>query len=150
MLAASAITIRPTSIAELIERAGALLDAHHDETEPHFGRPEPRWSSYRQIESMGMLLAFGAFDGDEMVGYALAYVLPHMHYPWSYGNHDALFLRKDCRRGSLGGRLMRALSAAAKERGAACMFWHAKPGTPFEQLVARGAKVEETVYREDL
>lgn len=146
------VTIRQIVATEHAEAMSALFVQHWQENETHLSGnpPNPMVSAYKQLESMGCLVAYGAFDDDEMIGYCLAFVLPHLHYGFMYGNHDILFLRKDYRKGSTGLKLISRVTKTCEELGAKFMLWHAKPGTNMDQLLIKtGATLEETVYRKE-
>lgn len=145
--------VREISAVAYFDRAANLARQHWLETEAGLVDQPPCLpvATYEALEANGNLITFGAFDGDELVGYSVAMIVPHMHYDMLCAHHDLLFVRADFRKGSLGLRLMRETETAAKARGAKFVVWHAKPGSTFETILHRiGYAVEETVYRKDL
>lgn len=146
------VTIKQIIATEHAETMSKLFVEHWKENEPYLSDspPSPMIEAYQKLEQMGCLVAFGAFDDDEMVGYCIAFVLPHLHYGFMYANHDVLFLTKKHRAGSTGLKLINRVEKACKELGARFMFWHAKPSTNMDQLLIKmGATLEETVYRKE-
>lgn len=144
--------IRPISVSACLDAAATLTLAHQTETEPGMSNdgPHPMTHVYAALEQAGGVVAFGAFDGEEMVGYSVAILGPHLHYSYLYAHHDALYVRPDHRKGSLGLRLIRATEAESKMRGAVCVTWHVKPNSKLESILNRtGYTVEETVYRKE-
>jgi GNAT superfamily N-acetyltransferase len=136
-----------------MDAAAELARAHWAETEAGLMPEGPSIAIelYQALEQADALIAFGAFDADELVGYAVAILGLHLHYRVLYAQHDLLFVRPDHRRGTLGLRLMRAIETALKARGAKFVVWHAKPQSTFNMILVRtGYAVEETVYRKDL
>lgn len=147
------VEIKPIRISEVFEQARALAVEHWRETEADVSStgPAPPLELYQVLEGGGKMLAFGAFDGDTMVGYVAGVMSQSLHYGFTYCAHDLLFVRKEHRTGSLGLRLMRRLEAAAASRGATFIAWHCKPGSTFQNILDRaGYKAEETIYRKEL
>lgn len=145
--------IRQFSISEHIDKVGDLVRSHWQETEPGLtdDGPAPCIASYEKLEKLGCTIAFGAFDGDEMVGYCVAFTVPHLHYGFMYAQHDVFYLRPDHRKGSLALRLIRLTEQAAKERGARFIAWHAKPDSKLNKILSRtGYVVEEVVFKKEL
>ena len=94
-----------------------------------------------------------AYDGDEVVGYAVSIIAPsHLHYAdLCYVSNDALFVKKSHRGGSTGLRLMRETERIAKERGAKLVLWHAKEGTRLDALLTRlGYGVQDIIFSKEL
>ncbi|HEY5993341.1 MAG TPA: GNAT family N-acetyltransferase, partial [Gallionellaceae bacterium] len=103
-------------------------------------------------EQSGALLALVAYAGDEITGYSINFVGPHLHYSGlRYAHNDALYVAPEHRGGRLGLRLIRETERLAKEKGARMMMWHAKPDTALEQLIPRlGCGVHEIIYSKEL
>lgn len=142
--------VRQIRFTEYVEAATAALGVNHvRETEPELGAHGPNLQTavYASLEAAGSLITFGAFEGDEMVGYSVAILGPHLHYGFTYAHHDLLYVDPAYRKGTLGLRLIRATEAEAKARGARCATWHAKPGSALQRILDRlGYGSEETVY----
>ena len=77
---------------------------------------------------------------------------PHLHYQNLLCCHnDMLYLHPTHRQGWTGLKLIRATQAAARERGAQFMLWHAKEGTDLHALLPRlGCRVQDVVFSEVL
>ena len=144
--------IRPISVVACLDAAAGLMQAHQLETEPGMSSdgPHPLGHVYAALELAGNVVAFGAFEGDELVGYSVAIIGPHLHYGYLYAHHDVLYVRPESRKGTVGLRLIRATEAESMARGARCVTWHVKPGSRLEAILSRtGYSVEETVYRKE-
>jgi len=144
------IDIRPVTVDAMLPIMGALMREHWQETESWIEGegPVPAVEIYHAMESTGVLIVLGAFDGDTIVGYVTATVSPHPHYSFLVAQHDLLYLDPAYRRGRTGLRLMLEIEIIAKARGARWMGWTAKPGSQFDALLSRrGYAVEETVYK---
>lgn len=151
MVAAPA-TVRRIRVTEAVGELAPLLLRHWLEVEGHLSPcpPNPCWAAYAQLEQAGQLVAFGAFVGDDLVGYASVFILPHLHYGWLSATHDALFVLQEHRRSGLDRQLISAVQDAARAAGARFILWHCKPGSALEQIMGRTGAVEEIVYRRDL
>lgn len=142
--------VRQIQFTEYVDAATAALGVDHvRETEPELGAQGPQLQKaiYAALEQSGTLVTFGAFEGDQLVGYSVAILGPHLHYGFTYAHHDLLYVAPTHRKGTLGLRLIRATEAEAKARGARCATWHAKPGSALQRILDRlGYGSEETVY----
>lgn len=105
---------------------------------------------YDALHATGALVSVGAFDGDRLIGYASAFVSAHPHYALTAAQHDALFIHPGHRTPRLALRLIEAVEAECKARGAAFIAWHAKTGSAFARLIAARARLEESVYIKEL
>jgi len=113
---------------------------------------DPHLDRYTQLESLNMLVSLGAYLDDQLVGYSVNILGPHMDSQHLLCAHNTmLFLAKAHRQGSLGVKLIRATSAACKARGAQYMLWRARPLTTLDKLLQRmGFDELEIVYSEVL
>lgn len=146
--------IAETTVSDKIDALFPLLQAHRDElaTAKHLMEVAPNLAAYRALEQCGALLALVAYRGNEIVGYSINFIGPHMHYSnLRYAHNDALYVKAGHRGGRLGLRLMRETERLAKEQGAAMMMWHAKPGTALEKLLPRmGYAVQDIVFSKEI
>lgn len=130
-----------------------LMREHWEETESHVqSGPAPVAEAYRMMERQNIVIAFGAFDGTELIGYVILFVVPHHHYGFLFAQHDVLFVRKDKRTSSAGWRLIRAAEDAARDRGALFVTWHAKHGSGLAAAFGKRDEyeMEDIIYRKDL
>jgi len=127
-----------------------LIAEHWEEIALHKDRQplDPNWSTYRTLADTGMLVAVTARDEGLLVGYALFFVLQHMHYNSTvWAMNDVLFLKKSHRKGVAGFKLIRAADKAMQERGVSRITWHVKVHHDFGMLLKRlGYEVEEMVW----
>lgn len=145
------IEVREGSLADNIDKIDDLLRANWEETGFNFPLKLDK-ERYKQFEALGILLVVGAFNGDEVVGYSLASVLPHPFNPdVVFCNSDAMFLHPDYRHTTAGARLKAKTAELAKARGAKRIFWHARGDTGFaDMLRKRGYHLADEVFMEDL
>lgn len=142
-------TFEPREWYDAIEALGQL---HKAELESHI-TDLPRRLNREMYDTMfesGVLVNFGVFDGDKMVGYAFAFVHSHPHYEMVTAQHDSLFIHPDYRLPRVALRLMAAVEAECRARGAEKMAWVAKPGTAFQRLLDRLCRFEEMTYIKEL
>ena len=145
--------IEPSTVDEIELCAQMLLRQHAEEAEPDLAEKlEPEWAVYRKAEKDGQLIIFAAWAGELMVGYAVAVVVPDLHYSGRLiCQHDLLFVGQEWRRSGVGRRLIEELRAEAVRHGADVLLMHAKVGSGLQSLLPRlGFRPEETIFREDL
>lgn len=145
------IEVREGSLKDNIDAMHALFSANWAETGFDFPL-QLDTERYKQFEALGILVIVGAFDGEKVVGYSLASVLPHPFNPSVvFCNSDVLFLLKEYRHTTAGARLMAVTRRGARDRGAKKIFWHARGNTGFaEMLRNRGLHLADEVFMEDL
>ena len=132
-----------------IERLGAL---HKDEVEAEVTALPVAINRdlYDALHDAGALVCVGAFDGEALVGYAIALLSPNFHYRMTTAAHDVLFLHRDYRKPRLALRLIDAVEAECKARGAQLMVWHAPIGGAFERILKTRAKPIYTQFFKEL
>lgn len=134
-----ALVIRPVSYAEILNApsASVLLAAYGAECSiPEIGEINPQAEMYRQMEKTGMFQAFGAFDGEELVGFAavLTYVLPH--YGRKIATVESIFVSPPHRTQGTGNALMNAIENYAKGQNCEVILYSARTGSQFERLLS--------------
>jgi len=142
--------VHDTTVTDKMEHLLPLLERQRDELEP--GRDiAPALAAYEALENMNRLLAMLLVHDGSVVGYAIGYLGPHMHYTgMTYLHNDVLYVAPE-HRGRAGVLLMRATERAARERGATMVSWSAKPDTPLERLLpSMGYGKFETIYTREL
>lgn len=153
-----ALTYTDQPISHLIEgELWPLLVQHREEltTNKALMKLNPDVACYRAMEEAGTCFSIVVRDGEQIVGYSINIIAPHLHY------RDVLMVYTDAlwttheHRSRIGVPLMDATRAASRARGAHLLAWHAKPDTPLDRVmriqVRRGrARVQDTVYTEEL
>lgn len=98
----------------------------------------PNADAYSKLQSSGYIIAFGAYVDGSMIGYASALISRELHNPEIVScMSDALFVSKKYRNTSAGGRLILAIEAEARRRGATQIQWGAKPGSTLQRTLAK-------------
>lgn len=151
------IKIEPIDICdkEIQLSIEALMEFHFEEVyhEKATLRLSPNWELFEKYKELNMLIAYGAFYNDVLVGYIGLVVVPQPHYRGSFvAVSDTIFLHKDFRDGSAGIRLMNTARDKAKEVGAMEVHWAAKPDSQLDALLKRrkNTKIRDYIYREVL
>lgn len=147
----SMVQVREGSLADNIDAMDALFSANWAETGFDFPLKLDK-ERYKQFEALGILVIIGAFDGDRVVGYSLASVLPHPFNPeMVFCNSDVMFLLSEYRNTTAGARLIAETKRVAKARGASKIFWHARGDSKFADMLRnRGHHLADEVFMEDL
>jgi predicted GNAT superfamily acetyltransferase len=146
------VVIRKSTVAEMEVQASALFRQHWEEVA--LNREvmvlDPDWISYKLVEQKGNLLVLAAYDGSEVVGYSVSYLMDrHSHYAgMSYCQNDVFFVTKPARKKSVGRRLFVATENEARRHGMQMMLWHAKKGSDFESFLdhMRRYKIQDIIY----
>lgn len=142
-----------TTVTDKLGELLPLLQAHRDElaTAKHLMELSPLVEAYRTMEQSGSLLALVAYLGEEIAGYSINFIGPHLHYSkLRYAHNDALFVKRE-HRGGLGLKLIRETEARARKKGARMMTWHAKAGTPLQNLLPRlDYAVQDVLFNKEI
>lgn len=150
----AATRIETISVCDSLDRVAPLLAEHWDEIarNKELMVLKPNAAAYSTLEKAGALLALGAFAGDEMVGYSVTIVSPHLHYAdLLCAQNDVIFVTRARRAGRLGLQLLRETERHARARGARLMLWHAKQHTVLDALLPRlGYGVQDIIYSREL
>ncbi len=147
-------TIRPTTYAEVTEKALHLFTEHWEEVARNKGVMvlKPDEKRYLFLEATGAFFALAAFDGEELVGYSGNFIGAHIHYAGLVCcNNDVLFVSKEHRQSPLGLRLIRETEREAQKRGARLVLWHGKPDTPMANILPKlKYAVQDVIYSREM
>lgn len=131
-----------------------LLNEHWEElvSKKHLFKVNGDYERYDLLEKNGALITILAKENDEVVGYSVNILSPHLHYKDTLVCYnDLLFVSKDKRNSPLGIKLIKYTEELAKERGAQVMLWHAKQDTPLSKILPRmGNTLHEQVFMKEL
>lgn len=110
------------------------------------------WATFRMFEHFGRLVTIVAREDGEVAGYAVFILQPHFHAKDSICAHnDALFLRKQSRKGRAGILLIREAEKLLRAKGIHLVLWHVKPTVDFSSVLLRyGYQLHETIYAKRL
>jgi hypothetical protein len=142
------IDIEPFSI---VEDNKQLIEQHWDEVvaDKSVRQLDVDWEMFRAMEDMGRLVTIVAREDGEVAGYAVFIIQRHFHAKQTVCAHnDALFLRKESRKGRAGIMLIKE-SRQILERllGKVLIMWHVKPHVDFSPILTKlGYYKHETIY----
>lgn len=104
-----------------------------------------------QMTLMDGLLLLAAFLDGALVGYAVTFLVTHMHACESlYGQNDVLFVDKGHRGKGVGLRLVRETERLAVSRGARMVTWGARKGSELAGLLPKiGYRATELLFTKE-
>lgn len=128
--------IRAISFAEILPHTDLLAEYDAECSIPAIGPINPQGQMYAQMEQSGLMVCFGAFEGDKMVGFAsvLCSILPH--YGVRMATMESLFVAHDYRRSGYGKQLMDTVKKFARLAECKGPFFSAKVGSQLERLLS--------------
>lgn len=115
-----AVEIRPTTIAELELQPNIyeILDEYAAESAikglPH---PSAKAATYKNLEALGVLHTFAAFEMDELVGYITVLLSVLAHFDQMIATTESFFVRRQFRKTGAGLRLLRHAENFSREKG---------------------------------
>ena len=146
----STVTIELVPAFFIMERGGDLFKEHYQEVALNKSvmQLNPDWEAYRMLEQSQKLFCVAAFVNEELIGYSVNFIGPHLHYSdMCYAQNDLLFVAEEHRKTRVGLDLIRHTEGLAKIKGAKLMLWHAKKETKLDAIMPRlGYKVQDIIY----
>ncbi|HZW05396.1 MAG TPA: GNAT family N-acetyltransferase [Candidatus Nitrosotalea sp.] len=141
------LEIRTVGFVEILDapNADTLLAEYAAECSiPEIGTISPQRETYARMESSGLMHSFGAFEGNDLVGFATVLVCVLPHYGKRIATVESLFLASSHRSGGYGRRLMSEIEAWAKQAQCVAMLYNARAGSRLERLLASIPKYQRT------
>jgi GNAT superfamily N-acetyltransferase len=138
------MTIKPISIFVILAASKLIAEYAAECSIPTIGPTNPQHELYGKLEKSGALKCFGAFEGDELVGFGnvLVYVLPH--YGKTIATVESLFVAESHRHLSTGKSLMISIESYAHGTGCAGILYSAPAGGKLEQLLDTKPEYQRT------
>ena len=156
----AAVSVKPPRITLARERASTVLDdikplliAHYREIAHFQDIPlDPDYTRYLEMDLKGLLRIYTVRDHELLVGYALYFVMPALHYRGSLqAFQDILFIHPDYRKGRSGMALLKFSHEALKSDGVQVVRQHVKAAHNFGPLLERlGYELEDLIYTKRL
>lgn len=133
---------------QVVEDNFHLIKEHWDEVVTDSRELAPHWDYFRMMEELGDLACFVVRKDDEVVGYTVWLIQPNLHSRnTKLAFNDAVFLRKDCRKGGLGKAFIEYCDDELEKLGAQMIVWHVKPAVDFSGVLKSiGYNHHATVY----
>ena len=122
------VTYQTEDPAEFIEALKGVLPEHYDELCVTKDFPlMPDYEAYGRLHVAGMLRCITVREDNELIGYALFIVHPHLHYKSCItAFEDIYFLKKEHRKGRVGIRLFQFAEDVLKKEGVHRIIMHTK------------------------
>jgi GNAT superfamily N-acetyltransferase len=133
-----------------------LFLQHYAEASANLTTPlSINWTMFERLELAGIEVCVTVRRNGELVGYAVYFLAPHMHYDLTIADADVFFLDPAHRSGWLGVRLLRISEELLREKGVGEVWnrvkLHVKPGRGGRDLGVLfrflGYRPVETSYR---
>lgn len=141
--------IREYTFDEIKHRVGPLLIEHYREIAENTDviPLDPDWEQYAALYTAGLLKIYAAEVANEIVGYSVWFVKPHIHYRSTiYAMNDLLYLSPKYRNTGLGLRLIAFSEAELAKLNVTKIMWHIKTRHDWSNiLLRRGYAVEEKI-----
>lgn len=114
--------------AEFIEELKKVLPEHYDELCVTKDFPlMPDYEAYGRLHIAGMLRCITVRESEQLIGYAIFIVQPHLHYrSCKTAFEDIYFLKKEERKGRVGIRLFQFVEGVLKDEGVDRIIMHTK------------------------
>jgi len=122
------VTYQTEDPAEFIEALKGVLPEHYDELCVTKDFPlMPDYEAYGRLHVAGMLRCITVREDNELIGYAIFIVHPHLHYRSCItAFEDIYFLKKEHRKGRVGIRLFQFTEDVLKKEGVHRIIMHTK------------------------
>jgi GNAT superfamily N-acetyltransferase len=137
---------------KVVEDNFHLIRQHWDEVVRDSRPLDPHWEMFREMEKVGALVCFVVRKEGEVVGYTVFLLQPNTHSKnTKVAFCDAVFLRKDCRKGGIGKSFLEYCDEELEKIGANMILWHVKPHVDYSpSLKAMGYTHFATVYAREI
>lgn len=142
------IDIEPFAVVEANKH---LIEQHWDEVvaDKSTRKLDVDWEMFNAMEGLGRLVTIVAREDGEVAGYAVFIIQRHFHAKQTVCAHnDALFLRKESRKGRVGIMLIKeSQNILQRLLGKVLVMWHVKPNIDFSPILMKiGYYKHETIY----
>lgn len=137
-------------VEEFFTTEEGILEEHWEEVagNKHAIKLDPDIKKYKLLQELGIIKNFVLYNDDEMMGYAVLIVQPHLHYQQDvFGHVDVIFVKKKYRNTRAGLLLINAVDSFAEDN-VAVITYHTKPTHPtIEKIIEkRGYKHMENIF----
>lgn len=109
----------------------------------------PDWERYALNQNQGLLHVVTVRSEGKLVGYYMAFILPHMHYREAgpMGYPDAYFILPEYRKGGAGAKLFAEMERTLWERGCSKIYTSTKVHLDRGEMLERmGYNLTDKVY----
>lgn len=93
------------------------------------------WEKYIFLQQKGLLIPIGVFKDDKMIGYSCMHITESLHYKNKIvALSDAIFIKKDFRKSSVGLRLIKETEKICFSVGVKEIHWYVKPNSALQKI----------------
>jgi GNAT superfamily N-acetyltransferase len=129
--------IRRVSHSEILA-SPALLEEYAAECSiPQIGPINPQADIYKALEGAGLMTFFGAFEGEQLFGFASMVTTINPHYGVKLATMESLFVADEHRSGGSGIDLMAAIEEHATAEGCTAVLYSAPSGSRFADVLEK-------------
>lgn len=126
-------TFTKEPFVDVIEEMKPMFERHWQELarNQEMIKLDPDYERYLAVDKLGILRMFMAREDGKIIGYAVYFVSPHMHYrndTWAVS--DILWVSPEKRRGRVGIDLLRFVETSLREEGVSVMHTTGKEAHP--------------------
>jgi ribosomal protein S18 acetylase RimI-like enzyme len=122
----------------LYEESSELLHKHRDEITAFPDVPlSPDESMYEVMQHKGRLRCFTVRCGQDLIGYAVFFLVRHAHYDMQVAQQDVLFVLKEHRRGRVGLNLIKYAETRLRAEGVDMITHHVKTTNGVQKVLER-------------
>ena len=128
------------SFTNVKDEAKPLLQEHWEEIALNKEdiKLEPDWQRYATLADQGVLRIYTAREDGELKGYFVVMVMPSLHYSSHlFAMNDILFLKKECRKGTTGIKLIKHAVQDLKSIGTKLVHINEKKKQDFGLILDR-------------
>jgi len=142
----ASVEIRPTSVAEVRMHPRVLLD-NDAESGGVYAALDIDWATYTYLEQAGRLLLLGAWEGDDLVGYAICVRGRMLHRDIEAAQGTVIYVAPDARRKGVAMRLIREVQRMTVADGGRMVTWKCGERSPLATILPKlGYRKLETEY----
>jgi len=144
------ITYQVEEARDIVDEIKVLLTDHWEEValDKSVIKLNPDYDRYVKMGEEGTLHIVTVREDNELVGYHLSFIMPHIHYKDSMTAFtDIFFLRKDKRKGTVGIKLLKFMEQSLKARGIQKIYMGTKTHIDISVILEHlGYKHIEKIY----
>lgn len=137
-------------VFDMATEAQPLLNEHYEEITLHKDvmKLNPDWIKYAVLEERGELHCFSVRHEGTLVGYAVFFLTPHIHYKDSLvATNDIIYFLPQYRRGLTPVKFIKYCEAEMKKKGAVKLVFHVKLAHDWSPILSRlGYDPEEVMH----
>lgn len=130
--------VEEANFYDLIDELASMFEEHWEEVAKNKSVMvlKPFKEKYKVLQETGQLKTLIGYYGEEVVGYSVNILSPHLHYmDLVVAYNDIIFVKPEYRNSPLGLKLIRETEKFMTQSGAGLMLWHAKENTSLAKIL---------------